>query len=214
MTGLFNNVEVPSIDRADIPVGEVAGPSKRRRSQNLISNPRGQTKKPVDRPTSNLRMSRELTLKTAAREYVWLYDYRHGISLGEIASRDRVSVQRVEFGVGRARAQEKGQTRDSVTDIAGPSTAGPRLVPLFPIGHYTPLSACPHKEPIEPGSLLCCMVCHKSGIDQHPGLRRDPLTEPSPEPPPTSGTSAKASKTERGETRKQRRNRQFSSDLS
>ena len=32
--------------------------------------------------------------------------------------------------------------------------------------------------------MLCCMVCHCSGIDDHPGLLRSPLTDPAPEPKP------------------------------
>lgn len=47
----------------------------------------------------------------------------------------------------------------------------PRLVPLFPIGSYTPHSKCAHSGPIERGSVFCCMVCHTSGQDDHPALK-------------------------------------------
>ncbi len=123
------------------------------------------------------RTSREMTLEIAAKEYVWLWDRRHGSSLAAIAAREGVSIGRVRFGLARARAQEKG----AVTTRA---IRPPRLVPLFPIGAYTPQSTCAHRRPIEPGSSLCCMVCHTSGMDRHPALRRDPRSEPAPEPKP------------------------------
>ena len=68
---------------------------------------------------------------------------------------------------------------DEVVDELKPGRLdeiGFRLIPLFPIGTLTPQSACPHHDTIDPGSRLCCMVCHESGMDDHPGLRRDPDT--------------------------------------
>jgi hypothetical protein len=53
----------------------------------------------------------------------------------------------------------------------------PRLEPLFPVGHYTPSSRCPHHGPIPRGSDLCCMICHQSGQDGHPALQWDPTPE-------------------------------------
>jgi hypothetical protein len=83
------------------------------------------------------------------------------------------------------------------------------LIPLFPIGHYTPASSCPHAEPIVPGSALCCMICHCSGLDAHPALHRDPLTDPAPEPKAKTEPAAKfAPRSQTGasrETRKQKR---------
>jgi hypothetical protein len=132
-----------------------------------------------------------------AREYVWLWDVRHGVSTSEIAIREGINVQRVRFGITRARALEKSSSNDT-------AIRPPLLIPLFPIGPYTPQSACGHHRPIEAGSLMCCMVCHCSGIDDHPGLLRTPLTDPAPEPKP-----ARAPKQTIGETRKQRRQRMF-----
>ena len=143
------------------------------------------------------QLSRTMSLRVMAREYVWLWDYRHGLNAQAIAIRDGVKVQRVEFGIARAQAQEKPV--DSSTALRPP-----RLIPFFPIGSYTPLSSCGHHRPIEQGSLLCCMVCHHSGVDDHPALERDPLTEPAPEPKP-----APASEKATRETRKQRRQRVF-----
>ena len=160
------------------------------------------------------RTDRTLTLAVAAREYIWLYDRCHGVGISEIAAREGLSVNRVKYGLKRARAMDKKPSRDAQ---AGPLSFDidiahlPRLIPLFPIGPYTPESACPHLEPIEQGSTLCCMVCHSSGMDAHPSLLRDPRTEPAPEDKvglaPDLGSRPKTR--ESHETRKQRRRRIF-----
>ena len=59
-----------------------------------------------------------------------------------------------------------------------------RLVPLFPLGAFTPQSECPHRGPIRPGSTLCCMVCSRSGMDGHPSLKWDRRFGPRPERKP------------------------------
>jgi hypothetical protein len=111
-----------------------------------------------------------MTLENAAREYVWLYDFRHGIAPEEIARREGVTVERVRFGLDRAAAIDARRSdRDDLPD----STAGFKLIPLFPVGQFTPQSACPHDGPIPRGSRLVCMVCGASGMDDHPGLKRD-----------------------------------------
>jgi hypothetical protein len=158
------------------------------------------------------RTERALTLAVAAMEYIWLYDHRHGIGLEEIAARNHVSLGRVRFGVQRAAAQDSKLSKDEVVEDLKPGRVGDigfRLIPLFPIGSFTPESTCPHHHPIGRGSTLCCMVCHASGMDDHPGLRRDPQADPSPEPEPEPAVAE--SKTSDGprETRKQRRRRQF-----
>src|SRR5207245_1092841 len=143
--------------------------------------------KPGGRVGTGPRSDRTLTLAAAAREYIWLYDYRHGVGFQEIAARDGVSVGRVRYGVERARAQDKELSRDVTSEQASPAIGAlhlPRLIPLFPIGSYTPQSACPHREPIGQGSAFCCMVCHDSGMDAHPALQRDPRMDPIPEPKP------------------------------
>jgi hypothetical protein len=154
-----------------------------------------------DRKTARAsRSSRALSLAVLAQEYIWLWDVRHGISTREIAIREGLNIQRVRIGVARAKALE----RDSQTDTS--AIRAPRLIPLFPIGAYTPQSTCAHHRPIEHGSLLCCMVCHCSGVDDHPGLLRSPLTDPIPEPKQAAAPSCKRPKQE---TRKQRRQRLF-----
>jgi hypothetical protein len=145
---------------------------------------------------------------------MWLYDSRHGVSLAEIAGYEGLSIGRVRFGVKRAQAQESKVSKDDLVQVLKPGYVGDldfRLTPLFPIGAFTPQSACPHHDTIKRGSKFCCMVCHASGMDDHPGLRRDPQADPSPEPQPEPAVKATAPSkaTTSKETRKERRHRQF-----
>ena len=158
-------------------------------------------------PRAQSRITREMTLEIAAKEYVWLWDRRHGCSIEAIAAREGLSVARVRFGVARAQAQQRGSASSARNTAVRP----PRLVPLFPIGAYTPQSTCAHRRPIEPGSALCCMVCHTSGMDRHPALRRDPRTDPAPEPKPAAPVQEANKKRE---TRKERRQRLFGAYIS
>jgi len=73
----------------------------------------------------------------------------------------------------------------------------PPLVPLFPIDLLTPRSPCPHHGPIPNGTVLCCMVCHRSGVDTRPALKRDPRTDPKPEPKTEVKPPAKLTRRER-----------------
>lgn len=149
------------------------------------------------------RHSRGWSLETAAREYVWLWDERHGMSLAEIAAREGVSLSRVLYGLERARAQEKPYRR-AARRSPGSGPEPPRLEPLFPVGPYTPTTPCGHNRPIQVGSALCCMVCHASGLDGHPAFVRDPKTDPAPEPKPADEQTARKKPRE---TRKQKRQR-------
>ena len=176
--------------------GEQPTATQRGRSRNWDTKTPRKTKRRRTKP-GEPKPIRGMSLATLAKEYIWLWDVRHGVCVNAIAMRDRVTVRRVQFGVSRARAQEKSCPADT-------SDRAPRLIPFFPIGPYTPQSACGHKGPIEAGSLFCCVVCHQSGIDDHPALQRDPLTDPVPEPKP--GPAPKSSSRE---TRKQRRLRKF-----
>jgi hypothetical protein len=173
--------------------------------------------KPVRRVGTGPRSDRTLTLATAAAEYIWLYDMRHGLSIPEIAIRAGVSVARVRYGVKRALAQEQPICSEALNKQPSPGTRTihpPRLVPLFPIGPYTPQSACPHRVPIEPGSVLCCMVCHCSGMDEHPAMQRDPRTDPIPEPKSVPTSVARSKLNTQHETRKERRRRRFEEQAS
>jgi RNA polymerase sigma factor (sigma-70 family) len=105
----------------------------------------------------------------------------------------------------RAVGEDPGVTGFDLDDFETDGRRRPRpptLVPLFPIGAYTPSATCAHRRPITPGSVLCCMVCHQSGVDAHPLLQRDPRTDPRPEQKP-----APAPKPGAIETRRQRRAR-------
>jgi hypothetical protein len=160
------------------------------------------------------RSDRPMSLATAAREYIWMYDMDHGLSCKEIAVREGLSVGRIESGAARARELNKRFSQDSpgmTIPGKGRGAHNPTLVPLFPVGAYTPQSPCPHREPIERGSAFCCMVCHRSGMDEHPALQRDPRMDPAPEskpePAPEPALQPKASGSL--ETRKARRRRKF-----
>ncbi len=110
------------------------------------------------------RNSHRLTLHAAAREYCWLYDSRAGVSDREIARREGVTIGRVRFGL--SRAAQIDASPSSLAELAE-RTAARRLVPLFPVGLFTPMSACPHAGPIDPQSRLICMICHnRSATDR------------------------------------------------
>jgi hypothetical protein len=163
---------------------------------------------------SSHRSDRSMSLATAAREYIWLYDLRHGVGIKQTAAREGLSVGRVRYGVARARALEKKSTQNSLNMPIGGNgdvAHSPRLIPLFPIGPYTPQSDCPHHEPIGQGSAFCCMVCHRSGMDEHPALQRDPRTDPAPEsrPEPAPQPALQPMASDSLETRKQRRRRKY-----
>ncbi len=152
-----------------------------------------------------------MSLATAAREYVWLWDHRHGLTAESIASREKLSVGRVLFGLSRAKAQERGVIAGDWRPDFGSVPRAPWLVPMFPIGAYTPKSACGHRRAIPAGSAFCCMVCHQSGMDDHPALERDPRSDPAPEPfraEPVASPSP-ACESSKAQTRKERRSRQF-----
>jgi hypothetical protein len=180
--------------------GDLAGEeSGSRRGQGRAGKPRAKKGRGAAR-----RPIQAMSLAVAAREYIWLWDKRHGMSTEEIAARAGRSVLRVEIGIERARAHEKGDIQSGTWGASASALKSPRLIPMFPVGSYTPQSTCAHHRAIQSGSLFCCMVCHRSGIDEHPALHRDPRTDPAPEPKP-----APAPKKTARETRKQRRERLF-----
>lgn len=61
--------------------------------------------------------------------------------------------------------------------MAGALARPPKLLPLFPMGHFTPKSLCAHIFMIPRGSIWCCMVCHQSGQDDHPALQNDRMRD-------------------------------------
>jgi hypothetical protein len=159
-----------------------------------------------------------------AAESLWLDEVRRGYSIKHIARGAWLGRRRVQQGVARARLREQtsrigdGRIREVLheqerTLIAYPGWTVtkdrlPELVPLFPITAFTPQSTCPHRGPVRPGSVFCCMVCSRSGIDGHPALKRDPKTDPRPDPKLRPGPVTCAQTQGRCETRKQRRRRE------
>jgi RNA polymerase sigma factor (sigma-70 family) len=128
------------------------------------------------------------------------YDPARGVPFGSYAAKWIQGAIARAIGVDLRRRERPAGRLDRAT--ARP----PGLVPLFPISAFTPRSTCPHQVPIAPGSALCCMVCHRSGMEGHPALQRDPRTDPAPEPrpapPPEPGAESR-------ETRRERRRRRF-----
>ena len=167
----------------------------------------------------------EPKLVKATRDTRWLAEIRKGSDVAAIAEREKLSRQLVQRGLTRARLRELADSLNRGENEAVPTVDKPRpkserglprLVPLFPIGPFTPSTPCGHHHPIRAGSVFCCMVCHTSGMDDHPGLKRNPRTDPAPEPSErpesrvaTAKATAEISASDPAETRKQRRRRQF-----
>jgi hypothetical protein len=84
----------------------------------------------------------------------------------------------------------------------------PHLEPMFPVTQFEPGSTCSHHGPIRRGSSFVCMVCHKSGMDHHPALKRDSRIDTRPDPkPPALDVEAEQLK-----TRKQKRAGRFAKE--
>jgi hypothetical protein len=177
------------------------------------------------------RSRAERSLSVQAREALWLQQVHEGKATKKIARREGLSQRRIQQGISQAALREREshsgnsrlqdvtygilqEHRDDKSPTHGRSSSAhsriedprypPRLVPLFPIGPFTPQSTCPHHGPIRPGSVFCCMVCSRSGMDDHPALKRDPRTDPRPEPKVPVPTGLGSGERE---TRRERRRR-------
>lgn len=128
--------------------------------------------------------------------------------MAEIARKWRRSVRTVERRLKAAREAEAEAEAESREPYRPPFWVH-SIVPLFPIGPFTPESVCAHKGPIQPGSRFYCPVCHQSGFDGHPHLRRDPRTEPKPEPKPPASAKPPRAKTRREKRADRRRGAAF-----
>ena len=158
----------------------------------------------LDTPQLTVRktLSKSISLEPCVQESIWLWASRHGVNANEMATRDGVSTRRIQFGLAAASCRESRMLKD----VRHP----PRLVPLFPLGPYSPQSACRHHRPIERGSVFCCMVCHTSGQDDHPALQLDPRFDPKLDDTSTASLSKTLGDERiRQETRRQRRRRLF-----
>jgi hypothetical protein len=147
---------------------------------------------------------KEPVLDKSGQEYVWLRGFHDSASAAEPAVRARNRTQRVPSALARACTVLSNR---SFQIIRRP----PQLVPLFPVGTYTPSSRCAHRGPIERGSVFCCMICHTCGQDDHPALQINRSIEPNTEVKWTATLlSTKYSKQRIFlETRKLRRQRLF-----
>jgi RNA polymerase sigma factor (sigma-70 family) len=125
----------------------------------------------------------------------------------QIAGEARLDVEVVELVMEIPGVVCRQTLLEWVEDKGGNRAGEPDLVPLFPVTSYTPYSPCPHYEAIEHGSSLCCMVCHQSGRDADPALKRHVASEPRPEPRPNTGSPTLDAALARPEpaTRRQRR---------
>ena len=140
-------------------------------------------------------------------EFVWLRNpYRH-ISAKRSTIRGGISTQSTQLALPRARTVHPNRF---FQDTRRP----PQLVPLFPVGNYTPHSRCGHRGPIEHNSVFCCMVCHTSGQDDHPALQNSSFIKPNAEAKRDATIQTKYSNQRIFlETRKQRRQRLYSGIL-
>ena len=118
----------------------------------------------VARPPAPVRTS---GLRLAARDYIWLFDFDHGVPARTIAALEALSVGFVRSRIAVARRSVAG------VPTAAPADPPPDPVPLFPVGAFTPSSACPHRG-LSPGPPFVCMVCHRDGSDAGPVLLLSP----------------------------------------
>ena len=110
--------------------------------------------------------NRRHKIEISDRGYVWLWESHHGVIPKEITACEGISNQRIQVSYAHRRSEE-------LIDLCNSARRPPRLVPLFPMGNYTPRSLCGHNERIKRGSIFCCMICHSSGQDHHPALQND-----------------------------------------
>ena len=112
---------------------------------------------------------------------------RAGVGYRDIARLVGRSYRTVWLGVARARERERRPPP--------PQPPPPRLAIMFG-SSCKPLRLLKcedvHHGPIPDGSVCLCAVCHGSGLDDHPGLRRDRESEPKPDPKPRSKPKPKA----------------------
>jgi hypothetical protein len=114
------------------------------------------------------------------RCFKWLDQAERGWPIARIARLACVSEAAVKMALARARL-----ARDARNGL--PLIWVPDLELFFPINGLFPSSRC-HCTPSnhDEGSVRTCAVCHRCGIDGHPGLQRHPATDPPRErkPPP------------------------------
>ena len=142
-----------------------------------------------------------------ARNFIRLYGPCRGMSVKEPTVAETISTPSARPTFLQRRAVHPSSFFPHTRQL-------PQLLPLFPVGNYTPDSPCAHFEPIPYGSAFCCMVCHISGLDDHPALETSCPSELKSEL--KRGTTLRSNRSSQKiplETRKQRRQRLFSGTL-
>jgi hypothetical protein len=145
-----------------------------------------------------------MTLRES-RAFLWINRQDNGWTTKKIARYAGVTIRTVQMEIAWVRAQIKAwEAKQKAIRI-------PRLRLFFPVAGLVPNSAC-HCTPTNhiPGSKLCCAVCHRSGIDDHPGLQREPILEPHPEPvyrPPATNATKLTRKKRRASSHQSGRTR-------
>lgn len=124
-------------------------------------------------------MARVARANTHATEDGWLALQRGGMKVRDIAREAGLSLRRVFYGLAAARDREAQNVQ------ASPIIIPPLLIPSYgqsckPLAELRCHDV--HHGPMPKGSRKCCGFCHKSGVDSHPALYRDPAKDPKPEP--------------------------------
>jgi hypothetical protein len=115
---------------------------------------------------------------------------RMGKTIETIALLCGVGLATVHKGIAAAKNRQRQAVQPEPVETAAPRQPAwvREMVPMFPIKALDDQSVCPHNGPIARGSRFVCMICHASGMDAHPALRRDAATEPKPEAKPERTT--------------------------
>ena len=153
------------------------------------------------------RLGKKPTLDDPVGDFVWLRGPSEEIRRKEPTVGEQ---PKAKTSVATFLHQHSARPRSSFQDYR----RLPQLVPLFPVGNYTPDSQCGHREPIQEGSAFCCMICHMSGQDEHPAVRKKCFIKLNSSVKRDTCSGRKCS-TQRIslETRKQRRQKLFSGIL-
>lgn len=87
---------------------------------------------------------------------------RRGEDPRDLAKQMGVSKSTMYAAISRAQLREEATRRPK----------DPAVELLFPPINFAPNSPCPHCGAIKEGDEVCCMVCHQTGIEDHPAFDR------------------------------------------
>lgn len=127
-----------------------------------------------------------------------------GKTIEMIALLRGVSTRTVRKGIKAAKDRMKLAAEKAEAEAAAkapPKKPIPRdpawvreMIPLFPIEALSTESTCSHRGPIRAGSMFVCMICHQSGMDRHPALRRELVVEATQPTPPAESRAKESSR--------------------